>query len=105
MFYIMTSQCNLTRRPTQNIWCGVHSMYCRVRKYIFIRKFLKLIHKKFTANFRTEKMVSVKEVWQCNEFERLFVFSSVRFKSEVNLIVREFSDVFYLHSLLCLFSQ
>ena len=145
---MMTSQWNWTRRLTQNIWCVAHSMYCRVRKYIFIRAFLKPISKRCTPNFRTENMVSFKEVWQSNEFETFFVFSTIRLKSEVtgavgpatllkkrlwhrcfpvnfakflrtlffhrtplvaasevNLFVREFSEVFYFPSLLRLFSQ
>ena len=101
----MTSQWNLTRMPTQNIWCVAHSMYCRVRKYIFTRNFLNQSAKRFTPNFRTGNVVFVKEVWQWNEFKRLCVFSSTRLKCEVNLFVRDFSDVFYLASLLHLFSQ
>ena len=49
-------------------------------------------------------MVSFKEVWEWNEFETFFVFSTIRLKSEANLFVREILEVFHFHSLVRLFS-
>ena len=57
------------------------------RTYISIKAFL------------TENMVSFKEVWARNEFERFFVsFSTVRLKCEVNFFIREFLEIFYFPS-------
>ena len=57
------------------------------RKYISIKAFL------------TENMVSFKEVWPWNEFERFVVlFSNIRLKGEVNCFIREILEVFYLLS-------
>ena len=54
------------------------------RKYIFIKAFL------------TENMVSFKEVWPWNEFERFVVlFSISRLKGEINFFIRDFLEVFY----------
>ena len=43
-------------------------------------------------------MVSFKEVWPWNEFERFVVFSTIRLKAEVNFFIREFLEVFYFPS-------
>ena len=43
-------------------------------------------------------MVSFKEVWLWNEFEKFVVFSTIRLKSEVNFFIREFLVVFYFPS-------
>ena len=43
-------------------------------------------------------MVSSKEVWPWNEFERFVVFSTIRLKAEVNFFIREFFEVFYFPS-------
>ena len=57
------------------------------RKYISIKAFL------------TENMVSFKEVWPLNEFERFVVlFSAIRLKGKVNFFLREFLEVFYFLS-------
>ena len=57
------------------------------RKYISIKAFL------------TENMVSFKEVWPRNEFERFFVlFSTIRLKGEVYFSIREFLEIFYFPS-------
>ena len=57
------------------------------RKYISIKSFL------------TENMVSFKEVWPWNEFERFVILSSTaRLKGEVNFFIREFFEVFYIPS-------
>ena len=43
-------------------------------------------------------MMSFKEVWSCNEFERFFVFSTITLKGEVNFLIREFQEGFYFPS-------
>ena len=43
-------------------------------------------------------MVSFKEVWPWNEFEKFVVFSTIRLRAEVNLFIREFLGVFYFPS-------
>ena len=43
-------------------------------------------------------MVSFKEVWSWNEFERFVVFSTIRLKGEVNFFIRQFLEVFYFPS-------
>ena len=43
-------------------------------------------------------MVSFKEVWPWNEFERFVVFSTIRLKGEVNFFIRQFLEVFYFPS-------
>ena len=43
-------------------------------------------------------MVSFKEVWPRNEFERFVVFHTIRLKGEVNFFTIEFSEVFYFRS-------
>ena len=40
-------------------------------------------------------MVSLKEVWPLNEFERFVVFSTIRLNGEMNFFIREFLKVFY----------
>ena len=40
-------------------------------------------------------MVSFKEVWPWNEFERFIVFRAIMLKAEVNFFVREFLELFY----------
>ena len=42
-------------------------------------------------------MVSFKEVWSWNEFERFVVFSTIRLKAAVNRS-KEFFEVFYFPS-------
>ena len=64
--------------------------------YLSVRVFLKPFIKFFSPDIRTENMVSFKEVWLWNEFERFVVFSTVRLKGEVNFFIREFLEV--LHS-------
>ena len=57
------------------------------KKYIFIKTFL------------AENIVYFKEVWPWNEFEKFFIlFSTVRLKSEIKLIIWEFLEVFYFPS-------
>ena len=69
------------------------------RQYIFIRAFLKPISKSFTPDIRTESMVSFKDVWLWNEFEKFVVFSStIRPKGEVNFFIVELLEVFYFLS-------
>ena len=46
----------------KNVRRIVHSMFCGVRKYISIRAFPKPISKNFMPDFRSERMVSFKEV-------------------------------------------
>ena len=44
-------------------------------------------------------MVSYKEVWPWNEFERFVVFfSTISLKGKVNFFIREFLEVFYFPS-------
>ena len=43
-------------------------------------------------------MVSLKEVWPWNEFERFVVFSTIRLKGEFFFFIAEFLDVFYFPS-------
>ena len=43
-------------------------------------------------------MVSLKEVWPLNEFERFVVFSTIRLNGEMNFFIREFVKVFYFPS-------
>ena len=43
-------------------------------------------------------MVSFKEVWPWNEFERFVVFSTIRLKASVNIFIRDFLEVFYFPS-------
>ena len=43
-------------------------------------------------------MVSLKEVWSSNEFERFVVFSFIRLKGEVSFFIRESLEVFYFPS-------
>ena len=60
-------------------------MYTRqdIYQYISIKAFL------------TENMVSFKDFWPRNEFEKFFVsFSTVRLKGEVNFFIREVLEVF-----------
>ena len=60
-------------------------MYTRqdIYQYISIKAFL------------TENMVSFKDFWARNEFERFFVsLSTVRLKGEVNFFIKEFLEVF-----------
>ena len=40
-------------------------------------------------------MMSFKEVWSWNEFEKFFIFSTITLKDEVNFLIREFLGVFY----------
>ena len=42
-----------------------------------IRAFLQLVRKSFTTDIRTENIMSFKEVWPRNEFERFVVFSTI----------------------------
>ena len=57
------------------------------RKYVSIKAFL------------TENIVSLKEIWPWNEFERYVVlFSTIRLKGEVNFFIRELLEVFYFPS-------
>ena len=42
-------------------------------------------------------MVSFREVWP-NEFERFVVFSTIRLKAAVNVLIRQFFLVFYFPS-------
>ena len=57
------------------------------RKYISVKAFL------------AENMVSFKEVWPWNEFERFVVsFNTIRLKGVVNFSIREFLEVFYFPS-------
>ena len=63
-----------------------------------IKAFLKPISKSFIPDFRTENMVSFKEVCPWNQFERFVVFSTIRLKDEVNLFIRKFLEVFYFPS-------
>ena len=72
----MTSQWNGTRWLAQNNWCVAHS----------------------TSDFRTENIVSFKEVWLWIEFERFDVFSTIRLKGEMNFFIRKFWEVFYFPS-------
>ena len=51
-----------TSGTQQKIWCVAYSMYCRFRKYISNRAFLKPISKNVTPDFRAENMVSFKKV-------------------------------------------
>ena len=83
---------------TQNTWHVTHSVYYEITKYISIRAFFKPISKTFTQDFSTENMVSFKEVWPWNEFERFVVFSTIRLKGEVNFFIRQFLEVFYFPS-------
>ena len=83
---------------TQNTWYVTYSVYYGITKYISIRAFLKPISKTFTSDFSTENMVSFKEVWPWNEFERFVVFSTIRLKGEVNFFIRQFLEVFYFPS-------
>ena len=49
--------------------------------------------------FLTENMVSFKEVWPWNKFERFVVlFSNIRFKGEVNFFIKGFLKAFYFPS-------
>ena len=75
-------------------------MYRRVRIYIYIsiRVFLKPIIKSFTPDFRTENMVSFKEVWPRNEYEKFVLFSTIRLKGEINFFIRKILEVFYFPS-------
>ena len=43
-------------------------------------------------------MVSFKEVWPWNEFERFVVFTTVRLKDKINFFIREFLEVLYFPS-------
>ena len=43
-------------------------------------------------------MLSFKEVYPWNEFEKFVVFSTIRLKGEVNLFIKEFLEVFYFPS-------
>ena len=43
-------------------------------------------------------MVYFKEGWPWNEFESFIVFSNIRFKDEVNLLIRECLEIFYFPS-------
>ena len=43
-------------------------------------------------------MVSFKEVWSWNEFERFVVFSTIKLKDEMNFFVRKLLEVFYFSS-------
>ena len=43
-------------------------------------------------------MVSFKEVWLWNEFDRFVVFSTIGLKADVNDFIREFFKVFYFSS-------
>ena len=57
------------------------------RKYISIKYFL------------TENMMSFKEVQPWKEFERFVALSNtIRLKGEINFLIREFLEVFYLPS-------
>ena len=47
---------------------------------------------------RTENLVSFKNVWPCNKFERFVVFSTIRLKGEINFFIREVLKVFYFPS-------
>ena len=74
----------------QIIRCIAHSIFCGVIKYISIRAFLKSISKTFMPDFRSDRMVSFKEVWiewKGSEFERFFVFITIRLKYEVNYLI------------------
>ena len=52
-----------------------------------IKVFLKPIRESFTPDIRTENMVSFKEVWPWNEFERFVVFSTIKLKGELNFFI------------------
>ena len=43
-------------------------------------------------------MVSFKEVWLWNEFEKFVVISTIRLKADVNFFIREFLEVVYFPS-------
>ena len=43
-------------------------------------------------------MVSFKEIWPWNKFEKFVVFSTIRLKAKVNFFIREFLEVFYFPS-------
>ena len=43
-------------------------------------------------------MVSLKEVWSWNEFERFVVFNFIRLKGEVSFFIKESLEVFYFPS-------
>ena len=94
----MIGNWNWTRRLTWIISCVAHSAYWSVGKYRSIRAFLKAITKSVTPGFRTENMVSFKEVWPWNQFERFVVLSTIRLKGKVNFFIREFFEVFYFPS-------
>ena len=68
---------------TQNIWCIAHSMYCRVRKFIYLSEHFLNQLVKFLP-------------W--NNFEWFVVYSTIRLKGEVNFFIREFLEAFYFPS-------
>ena len=43
-------------------------------------------------------MVSFKEVWPWNEFEKFVLFNTIRLKGGVNFFITEFLEVFYFPS-------
>ena len=60
-----------------------------------LKPILKTISKSFALDFRAENIVSFKEVWPWNGFERFSVFITIRLKYKVNFFNREFLEDFY----------
>ena len=76
-------------------------MNCRLEreekmdKFILDKNYIAIKNTLFANQYRTEIMLSLNKVCLCNELERFDVFSVIRLKAELDILIEKFLEVLF----------